>query len=155
MTNPKHTCGLTAGSLYPTKLGEPIKKATSDKERKETSILTHTAWMDNPPGSKKFHFIDLIEVEVGLQGVSVHHNRLFDEDAQWKYLEGLLNEKVDDETANRVSYAHHRLPELFHRIKTDSRTTYPFKYDCISGEYLYPELENNLQKNILQGNGKA
>jgi len=32
---------------------------------------------------------------------------------------------------------------------------YPFKYDCISGKYLYPKLEFNLQKNIAQGNGIA
>ena len=30
-----------------------------------------------------------------------------------------------------------------------------FKYDCISGTFIYPELETKLRKNLLAGNGKA
>jgi len=40
-------------------------------------------------------------------------------------------------------------------MQTESKIIYPFKYDCISGEFLYPELEKQLRKNIACGNGKA
>jgi len=155
MTNPKYRRGPTAGSLYPTKPGEAIRKAINDKERKEATILSHTAWMDNPPGIKNCHFIDIEKDEVGTHGVSIHPNRIFDDDAQWKYLEGLLERQVNNEIADRIIHAHQRLPELFRRIKSDGIITYPFKYHCTSGEYLYPDLESNIRKNIIQGNGKA
>jgi hypothetical protein len=32
----------------------------------------------------------------------------------------MLEHKVDEETAARISYAHQKLPELFRRIKTDT-----------------------------------
>jgi len=83
MTNPKYRRGPIAGSLYPTKPGETIRKAINDKERKEATILSHTAWMDNPPGIKNCHFIDIEKDEVGTHGVSIHPNRIFDDDAQW------------------------------------------------------------------------
>jgi hypothetical protein len=44
---------------------------------------------------------------------------------------------------------------LFQHIKTDAKLTYPFKYDCITGSFLYPDLEANLRKNAASGNGKA
>ncbi|MFN9982131.1 MAG: hypothetical protein ACK53Y_19550, partial [bacterium] len=44
---------------------------------------------------------------------------------------------------------------LFQHIKTDAKLTYPFKYDCITGSFLYPDLETNLRKNAASGNGKA
>jgi len=90
MTNPKYHRGPTAGSLYPTKPGEATRKAINDKEQKEATILSHTAWMNNPPGIKNCHFIDTEKDEVGTHGVSIHPNRIFDDDAQWKYLDGLL-----------------------------------------------------------------
>jgi hypothetical protein len=46
--------------------------------------------MNNPPGIKNCHFIDTEKDEVGTHGVSIHPNRIFDDDAQWKYLDGLL-----------------------------------------------------------------
>ena len=48
------------------------------------------------------------------------------------------------ETAENIKIAHKKLPELFHHIQTDSKITYPFKYDNHSGIFLYPELEENL-----------
>jgi len=67
----------------------------------------------------------------------------------------MLEEKLDNETATRVNIAHQRLPELFKKIKTNTKIINPFKYDCITGKYVYEELEKNLRRNISQGNGKA
>jgi len=53
MLNPKSRNGPVACSSYPTKPGEPSRKARNDKERVEASIITHKAWMSNPPGKKK------------------------------------------------------------------------------------------------------
>jgi hypothetical protein len=112
-------------------------------------------WMDNPPGAKNCHFIDITEDEIGPNGVSIHADREFNKDAQWKYLEGMLEDRLDDEVVARMNNAHQRLPELFKKFKTDTKIIYPFKYDCITGTYLYVELEKNLCHNILQGNGKT
>ena len=148
MTNPQPRSGPVAGSFYPTKPGEPIRRATNDHERKEASILTHEAWMNNPPGEKNCHFLDIVEDAVGPNGITITPEKIFDNEAKWKYLGGDLNEKVTDEIAKRISLAHQRLPEIFRQISTDTKITYPFKYDCITGEYLYPTLEANLRKNI-------
>jgi hypothetical protein len=67
----------------------------------------------------------------------------------------MLNNKVSEETVERIRLAHQKLPKLFRQIQTDTKMTYPFKYDCISGEYLYPDLEKKLRNNVSQGNGKA
>jgi len=67
----------------------------------------------------------------------------------------MLRNQVDQEIIDRVNVAHERLPELFQPIKIDTKIVYPFKYDCSSGTYLYPDLEENLRKNIAKGNGKA
>ena len=102
MTNPKPKSGPVAGSLYPIKPGDPIRKAINDEERKEATILTHSAWMDDPPGSKNCHFLDIIEDDVGPNGITIDPSKTFDEEAQWKYLEGVLQEKVDQETATKI-----------------------------------------------------
>ena len=155
MVNPKPRTGPTAGSFYPTKPDEPVRRAINDYERQEACIQTHEVWMDNPPGSKNCHFLDLESDAVGPHGVSVHPDRIFDDEAQWQYLEGCLHEKVGQETSDRIQKAHERLPELFKHIQTESRIFYPFKYDCLTGEYLCPDLEANLRKNVSAGNGKA
>jgi len=67
----------------------------------------------------------------------------------------MLKNKVDEEMVERILFAHKKLPTLFRQIKTETKIIYPFKYDCSSGTYLYPELEANLRKNITKGNGKA
>jgi len=102
--------------------------------------------MNDPPGSKNCHFLDIMEDEIDPIGVTIDYNKSFDEDPQWKYLQDLLDNKVSEEIANRITSA---------LIKMDTRITYPFKYDCRSGKYLYPELEENLHKKITKGNGKA
>jgi len=61
----------------------------------------------------------------------------------------------DEDAVARITYTHQRLPKLFSKIKTESEIIHPFKYDCVSGKYLYPALEGNLRKNIVQGNGKS
>jgi hypothetical protein len=134
---------------------EPVRKAINDEERKEASTLTHSMWMDDPPGIKNCHFLDITKDDIGPYGISIHAEKTFNEDAQWKYLEGMLEEKLDNETATRVNIAHQRLPELFKKIKTNTKIINPFKYDCITGKYVYEELEKSLQRNISQGNGKA
>ncbi len=127
----------------------------NDHERKEASILTHTAWMDNPPGNQNCHFLDLLEDAVGPCGVSINCDKSFNERTNGSYLDGALHDKVDDEIATRITYAHNRLPELFSKIQTDTKIIYPFKFDCITGQFIYPELEANFRKNITKGNGKA
>jgi len=111
--------------------------------------------MSNPPGSKNCHFIDIEEDETGPTGVSICSNKPFDNIAQWKYLDGLLEQKLDYEIAERVKLAHQRVPRLFEKIKTDTFLTYPFRYHCLTGEYMYPDLEHHIRQNIGRGNGKA
>jgi hypothetical protein len=113
--------------------------------------------MDNLPGEKNCHFLYLFDDEVWPQGISIDPDKYFDDEAQWKYLEDLLQEETNNKTFDQVKFAHHKLPELFKWIKTETKTkiTYPFKYDCLTGKYLCSELEENLRKNITKGNGKA
>jgi hypothetical protein len=111
--------------------------------------------MDNLPGSQNCHFLDILEDEIGPCGVSVHCGRKFNEMSNWSYLYGLLHDKVEDEIAARIAYAHNRLPKLFSKIQTDTKIIYPFKFDCITGKFIYPELESSFRKNIYKGNGKA
>jgi hypothetical protein len=56
----------------------------------------------------------------------------------------MLPEKVGEETANKIRIAHKTLPVLFRHIKTDTKIAYPFKYDCLTGKFLYPNLEDNM-----------
>jgi hypothetical protein len=63
---------------------------------------------------------------VGPSGVTVNHSKEFDANAKWAYLDGNLNDKVDDETAARIAYAHKKIPELFSKVKTDAKIIYPF-----------------------------
>jgi len=93
MINPKNRTGPTACNFYPTLQGVPGKKAITDEERQEASIITHTMWMANPPGGKNCHFLDITQDEVGPNGVSICADKLFDEDAEWQYLNGPLDSK--------------------------------------------------------------
>jgi len=111
--------------------------------------------MNDPLGVKNCHCLDVIDDDIGPHGISIDPNKVFDDEAQWKYLEGLLQNKVDLDIASKIKSAHSRLPELFRQIHTDTKVTYPFKYDCVTGEYLYPDLERNLRKNVLQCSSKA
>ncbi len=69
MNNPKMHSGPIAGKFYPTKPGETPRRAINDEERKEASLITHEQWMDNPPGGKNCHFLDIISDEVGPHGI--------------------------------------------------------------------------------------
>jgi len=111
--------------------------------------------MDNPPGSQNCHFLDLLEDDVGPCGVSIQNDKSFNERTNWSYLNGILHEKVDDEITTCIAFAHNRLPELFSKIHTDTRIVYPFKFDCITGEFIDPKFEKNFRKSISQGNGEA
>ena len=93
--------------------------------------------MDNPPASRTCHFLDLLEDDVGPCGVSIQSDRIFNESTNWSYLDGILHEKVDDEIAACIAFAHNGLPELFPKIHTDTRIVHPFKFDCITGEFIY------------------
>eukprot|EP00590_Aulacoseira_subarctica_P005294 CAMPEP_0172416722 /NCGR_PEP_ID=MMETSP1064-20121228/3216_1 /TAXON_ID=202472 /ORGANISM="Aulacoseira subarctica , Strain CCAP 1002/5" /LENGTH=1681 /DNA_ID=CAMNT_0013154579 /DNA_START=343 /DNA_END=5384 /DNA_ORIENTATION=- len=88
MTNPKARTGPIAGSFYTVKTGDPVRQARNDKEREEACTATHQIWMDNPPGGQNCHFLDLTEDEVGPNGVLINVDKTFDDQAQWKYLEG-------------------------------------------------------------------
>jgi len=155
MINPKMRSGPVASKFYPTINGEPGRKAISDMERKEASILTHSMWMRDPTGQKNCHFLDLTTDEVGPNGISIHPDRPFDTEAQQKYLDGPLESKVDQEIIDKIKKAQQQLPELFKRISTNKKLVYPFRYDCATGLYMTDNLEINLRKNIQQGNGKA
>jgi hypothetical protein len=100
----------------------------------DASIQTHTLWVNDPPGAKNCHFLDLKQDDVGPNGIHITPDKPFDDEAEWKYLEGSIQEKVCEETANRIKIAHQKFPELFRHIKTESKITYPFKYDCVTGE---------------------
>jgi hypothetical protein len=143
MLNPKNRNGPVACTTYPTKPGESCRKAITAQERIEASILTHTTWMSDPPERKT---VTLLIYEVGPNGITINTQKEFDDEAQWKYLEEMLKSKVEKRIAERISLAHHKLPELFKQIKTDTKITYPFKYGCMSREYMYPELGNQLEK---------
>jgi hypothetical protein len=155
MVNPKPRSGPVASRFYPTAPNAPRRRALNDYERKEASILTHELWMDNPPGRKNCHFLDIIQDDVGPCGVNISCDKEFGAEAEWLYLEGMLAEKVNDDIIEKIRYAHQKLPILFKQIKADNRIVYPFKYDCITGEFLYPNLEHQLRKNCTCGNGKA
>jgi hypothetical protein len=99
--------------------------------------------------------LDLVSDEIGPTGVNICCDKPFDPIAQWKYLDGYLDQKLDMETVERIKVAHQRLPKLFQQIKMDTVIIYPFRYHCESGEYMYPELEANIRKNVTKGNGKA
>lgn len=154
MINPKPHSGPIAGSYYPSKLGEPTWYAINDIERQEASLLTHNSWIGDPPGTQNCHFLNKSGDDVGPCGISLNYNE-FDAAAQWKYLDGLLHQKVDNPTVERIIYAYHRLPTLFEQINTTNKIIYPFKYDSLTGEFLYPEVEKQIRKNIAKGNGKA
>jgi hypothetical protein len=48
--------------------------------------------MDDPPGIKNCHILDITKDDIGPNGISIHAEKTFNEDAQWKYLEGMLEE---------------------------------------------------------------
>jgi hypothetical protein len=56
---------------------------------------------------------------------------------------------------DKIRTAHKKLPLLFRHIKTDTKIAYPFKYDCLTGKFLHPNLEDSLRKNIACGNGQS
>jgi hypothetical protein len=123
MVNPKTGKGQTASNTFPIMPNEAVRKGINNEERKEASIITHTMWMDDPPGIKNFYFLDITKNEIGPNGISIHAEKTFNEDAQWKYLEGILEEKLDNETATRVNIAHQRLRALFKKIKLIQRSS--------------------------------
>jgi hypothetical protein len=55
--------------------------------------------MDNPPRAKNCHFLEITEDDMGPHNVSIQYDKIFDEDAQWKYLEDMLENKVVKETS--------------------------------------------------------
>ena len=94
MINPKQRNGPVACSYFPAKPGEPIKKALNDEERKEANIRTRNAWMSDPPGKKNCHFLDIIEDRVGPHNITINADKVSDADAQWRYLEQMLDGKI-------------------------------------------------------------
>jgi hypothetical protein len=99
MINPKDCSGPVASKKYPTRPGEEIRYALNDEEREEASILTHSSWMADPPGLKNCHFLDILSDDIGPCSVTVNRDKPFDIQAQWQYLDGLLEDKVDAHTA--------------------------------------------------------
>lgn len=106
MMNPKSRKGPIASKIYPAKPNEPVRRAVNDRERKEATLLTHQMWMDNPPGLKNCHFIETTNYQVGINGVRIEPDKEFDENAEWKYLEGILSLKTDEQIAERIRLAH-------------------------------------------------
>jgi len=83
---------------------------------------------------------------VGLHCVNINSDKAFDDDAEWNYLGALLSTKVNEGISEKIKNAHQKLSLLFQHIKTDANIIYPFKYDCETGAFLYPELEKNCGK---------
>lgn len=144
-TNPKPRNGPTANSSYPTIAGQPGTPAINDRERKEASLKTHEMWMSNPPGTKNCHFLDITADAIGPNGITVNPEKEFDAIAAAQYLKGTLNEMVCEDTVKRIKLTHEKLPELFRRVDTETKLTYPFKYDCTTGDLhrrLPPQMQN-------------
>ena len=121
LPNPKPRSGPTASSSYPATAGQPIRRAVNDRERQEASIQTHEMWMSDPPGLKNCHFLDSSSDDIGPHTVIVNPDKVFDEEAERLYLDGMLNDKVSPDIATRIKLAHQKLPELFRKIKTDQK----------------------------------
>jgi len=155
MIDPKNRSGPTASKIFPSKPNEPVRYAINDTDRKEASLITHEIWMNDPPGSKNCHFIDTTIDEVGINAINIDPEKTFDNAAEWQYLESMLTEKTNEQIAERVRLACKRLPKLFRQIHTEATLTYPFKYDCKNGKFLYTDLEKNLRQNVTGGNVKA
>jgi hypothetical protein len=75
MTNPKRRSGPVAGKFYPTKPGEPVRRAINDIIQKEASIKTHEMWINDPPGARNCHFLDITNDEVGPHGIDVNPDK--------------------------------------------------------------------------------
>jgi hypothetical protein len=67
---------------------------------------------------KKNHFLNTTYDKIGPNKINILTNREFDNNAEWQYLEGMLSEKVNEETAKQIKLAHQKLPRLFQQIKT-------------------------------------
>jgi hypothetical protein len=102
MINTKDRSGPTACKSFPAEPGDPIRLAVNDEERKEATILTHTAWMADPPGNQNCHFLDIVKDEVGPTGVTISTDKQFDATAQWNYLDCFLDNKYDMEIVDRM-----------------------------------------------------
>jgi len=107
-----------------------------------------------PEPTKNCLFLDIVNDEVGPLGINVLPEKQLDTEAEWKYLEGMLASKVDNEIADRVKLAHLKLPTFFRTIETDKKIVYPFQYDYNTGVFKYPDLESNLQKNSSNASSK-
>jgi hypothetical protein len=56
--------------------------------------------------------MELLNDEVGSNGIIINPDKDFDTEAEWKYLEGILEHKTDVETVEKIKIAHKKLPEL-------------------------------------------
>jgi len=56
--------------------------------------------------------MELMNDEVGPNGIIINPDKDFDTEAEWKYLEGILEHKTDVETVEKIKIAHKKLPEL-------------------------------------------
>jgi hypothetical protein len=128
-----------ANKTYPKKGGEPIRYAKSSMEIQEATLKTHIPWVHDPPGNINCHFMSTTSDEAGINGVDINPTKPFDRESQKAYLGKHLRDCLDDNIAEKVKTAHQRMPKMFERISNETSIIYPFKYDCVSGEFLYTD----------------
>jgi len=150
MINPKPRSPHTANKTYPKKGGEPIRHAKTSMEIREATLETHIPWTHNPPGNVNCHFISTTSDEAGVNGAIIDHTKPFDTASQTAYLGKHLKDCLNNNITEKVKNAHQRLPKLFERTKDETTLIYPFKYDCITGQFLHQELEIYLRQDIAK-----
>jgi hypothetical protein len=155
MINPKPRIPPAVNKTYPKMGGGPIRYAKSSMEIQEATLETYIPWVHNPPGNINCHFISTTSDEAGINGVTIDPTKPFDRETQKAYLGKHLSNCLNKDIAENVKTAHQRMPKLLERISNETSIIYPFKFDCVSGEFLHMELEEYLRWDIANKNGKS
>jgi len=113
--------------------------------------MTHQMWMDDPLRIKNCHFLETTYMITVLQLIQTRtliqrlNGIILKADCQIKLVKKQLKKII----------WHAKTIWIISIYKSDSRIIYPFKNDCVTGEFLNSELENNLLKNVTHEKGKA
>ncbi len=119
-------------------------------EIREAALETHIPWTHNPPGNNNCHFISTTSDEADINGATIDHTKPLDSASQKAYLGKHLKDCLNNKITEKVKNAHQQLPKLFQRAKDETTLIHPFKYDCISEQFLHLELEIYLRRDIAK-----